>query len=103
MAGILVGDGAMRGKRGCQGMQTAVLPEGDVRAHAHHRSRASGTPEPIAFGRRQRHPAPGEAIFRERGLTATYLHLFFPSNPGAVAQLFKPQLGKELGQMKATG
>jgi len=103
MAGILVGEGAMRGKRGCQGMQTATLPEGDVRAHAHHRSRASGTPEPIAFGRRQRHPAPGEAIFRERGLTATYLHLFFPSNPEAVAQLFKPQLGKELGQMKATG
>lgn len=99
MAGILAGDGAMRGKRGCQGMQTAVLPEGDVRAHAHHRSRASGTPEPIAYGRRQRHPAPGEAIFRERGLTATYLHLFFPSNPEAVAQLFKPRQS----EMKATG
>lgn len=90
LAGILKGEGAMRGKRGCQGMQTALLPEGEVRAHAHHRSRASGTPEPIAFGRRQRHPAPGEAIFRERGLTATYLHLFFPSNPEAIVQLFKP-------------
>jgi len=94
MAGILAGKGAMRGKRGCQGMQTAVLPEGDVRAHAHHRSRASDTPEPIAHGRRQRHPAPGEAIFRERGLTATYLHLFFPSNPSAIAQLFKPRQDK---------
>ena len=91
MAGILAGEGAMRGKRGCQGMQTAPLPECDVRAHAHHRSRSSGTPEPIAFGRRQRHPAPGEAIFRERGLTATYLHLFFPSNPNAIAQLFNPR------------
>ena len=90
MAGILPGEGTMRGKRGCQGMQTAPLPEGDIRGHAHHRSRASGTPEPIAFGQRQRHPAPGEAIFRERSLTATYLHLFFPSNPAAVAQLFKP-------------
>jgi cobyrinic acid a,c-diamide synthase len=99
MVGILAGDGAMRGKRGCQGMQIAPLPEGEVRAHAHHRSRASGTPEPIAHGRRQRHAAPGEAIFRERGLTATYLHLFFPSNPEAVAQLFKPQQGT----MKATG
>jgi cobyrinic acid a,c-diamide synthase len=99
MVGILAGDGAMRGKRGCQGMQIAPLPEGEVRAHAHHRSRASGTPEPIAHGRRQRHAAPGEAIFRERGLTATYLHLFFPSNPEAVTQLFKPQQGT----MKATG
>ena len=90
MAGLLEGHGAMRGKRGCQGMQTAPLPEGDVRAHAHHRSRSEQTPEPIAHGRRQRHPAPGEAIFREGGLTATYLHLFFPSNPEAVAALFKP-------------
>lgn len=88
MAGVLAGHGAMRGKRGCQGMQTAVLPEGDIRAHAHHRSRSAGTPEPISYGRRQRHPAPGESIYRERGLTASYLHLFFPSNPKAIAAVF---------------
>ncbi len=88
MLGLLDGHGAMRGKRGCQGMQTAVLPEGDIRAHAHHRSRSGDTPEPLAHGRRQHHPAPGEAIFRVGGLTASYLHLFFPSNPGAVAQIF---------------
>ena len=88
MCGILSGQGAMRGKRGCQGMQAAMLPEGEVRAHAHHRSRSQNTPAPIAHGKRQRHPAPGEAIFRQQGLTASYLHLFFPSNPEAVAQLF---------------
>lgn len=85
MAGLLAGHGAMRGKRGCQGMQTVPLPEGDVRAHAHHRSRSSGTPEPIAYGRRQRHPAPGEAVYRDANLTATYLHMFFVSNPRAIA------------------
>lgn len=88
MAGLLPGVGAMRGKRGCQGMQTAPLPEGKVRAHAHHRSRCEHTPDPIAHGVRQRHQAPGEAIYRERQLTATYLHLFFPSNPQAIAALF---------------
>ena len=88
MAGILAGHGAMCGKRGCQGMQTALFPEGEVRAHAHHRSRSSDTPEPIAYGRRQRSQAKGEAIYRQKGLTATYLHLFFPSNPQAVAALF---------------
>lgn len=88
MLGILPGEGAMRGKRGCQGMQTAVFPEGEVRAHAHHRSRSGGTPEPITHGRRQRHPAPGEPIYRQRGLTATYLHLFFPNNPLAIGRLF---------------
>lgn len=88
MTAILAGQGAMRGKRGCQGMQAAPLPEGEVRAHAHHRSRSQNTPVPIAHGRRQRHPAPGEAIYREKGLTASYLHLFFPSNPAAIAKVF---------------
>jgi len=87
MAALLSGHGAMKGKRGCQGMQTALFPEGDVRAHAHHRSRSSGTPEPIAYGRRQRNQADGEAIYRQLGLSATYLHLFFPSNPQAIADL----------------
>ncbi|MEM7563473.1 MAG: cobyrinate a,c-diamide synthase [Pseudomonadota bacterium] len=96
MAGILQGHGAMRGKRGCQGMQTVPLPEGDVRAHAHHRSRSSDTPEPIAHGRRQRHPAPGEAIYREGNLTATYLHMFFPSNPDAIAQMLSPDVDADV-------
>ena len=96
MTGILAGQGAMRGKRGCQGMQAAMLPEGEVRAHAHHRSRSQNTPEPIAHGKRQRHLAPGESIYRQQGLTASYLHLFFPSNPQAVAQLFtKPLIPKQ--------
>ena len=88
MLGILAGAGAMRGKRGCQGMQSAPLPEGEIRAHAHHRSRSENTPDPIAHGKRQRHPAPGESIYREKGLTASYLHLFFPSNLAATAALF---------------
>lgn len=89
MAGLMPGHGAMRGKRGCQGMQTLPLPEGDIRGHAHHRSRSADTPEPIAYGQRQRHPAPGEAIYRFGSLTASYLHLYFPSNPAAIAKLFR--------------
>ncbi|MEP3348531.1 MAG: cobyrinate a,c-diamide synthase [Marinomonas sp.] len=93
MLGILEGQGAMRGKRGCQGMQTAVIPQGEIRGHAHHRSRSANTPEPVGHGRRQRHPAPGESIYQQKGLTASYLHLFFPSNLGATAKLF---LGENL-------
>jgi cobyrinic acid a,c-diamide synthase len=92
MSGLICGLGAMKGKRGCQGMQTAPLPEGDIRGHAHHRSRSQHTPEPLAYGRRQRHSAPGEAIYRSKGLTASYLHLYFASNPIAIAQLFNPSL-----------
>jgi cobyrinic acid a,c-diamide synthase len=88
MLGILAGQGAMRGKRGCQGMQIAVMPQGEIRGHAHHRSRSANTPEPVGYGRRQRHPAPGEAIYQQKGLTASYLHLFFPSNLEATAKIF---------------
>ncbi|NVK41077.1 MAG: cobyrinate a,c-diamide synthase [Oceanospirillaceae bacterium] len=96
MLGLLSGHGWMRGRSGCQGMQTAELPEGPVRAHAHHRSVADGTPEPIAHGRRQRHPAPGEAIYRARRLTASYLHLFFPDNPAAVARLLGAETAADI-------
>ena len=92
MAALMQGEGAMRGKRGCQGMQAAPFPEGTIRAHAHHRSRSAGTPEPLAHGVRQRHSAPGEAIYREGALTASYLHLFFSSNPQAVAAVFNPSI-----------
>jgi len=88
MLGLLAGEGAMRGKRGCQGMQTAILPEGELRGHAHHRSRSAVIQEPISYARRQRHTAPGEAIYRSKGLTASYLHLFFPSNPNAIGDIF---------------
>ncbi|MGP9679858.1 cobyrinate a,c-diamide synthase [Halomonas sp. AOP27-A1-41] len=101
MLGLLPGHGAMRGRRGCQGMQTAELPEGPVRGHAHHRSMAEQTPEPIAYGCRQRHPAPGEPIYRAGRLTATYLHLFFPNNPAAVARLFSHALGNDSARATA--
>lgn len=96
MANILAGQGAMKGKRGCQGMQTALFPEGEVRAHAHHRSRSFNMPEALSHGRRQRHPAPGEAMYRHNNLNASYLHLFFPSNPEAISCLFDPELTKQL-------
>lgn len=92
MAGLLPGNGIMRDRGGCQGMQTAQLPEGDVRGHAHHRSAASDLPEALSHARRSRHPAPGEAMYRHGSLTAGYLHLFFPANPDAIARLFAPQI-----------
>ncbi|WP_269619689.1 cobyrinate a,c-diamide synthase [Zhongshania sp. BJYM1] len=89
MLGLLTGEAVMRERGGCQGMQYAELPEGELRGHSHHRSATENTSLPIAYGRRQRHTAPGEAIYRSRGLTASYLHLFFPSNPVAIGSLFR--------------
>ncbi|PKG40952.1 cobyrinate a,c-diamide synthase [Psychromonas sp. Urea-02u-13] len=92
MLGLLAGNGSMSGKRGCQGMQKAILPEGEIHGHAHHRSRAIMDMDAMGYGQRQRHPAPGEPIYRDKKLTASYLHLFFPSNPALIANLFTGQL-----------
>lgn len=93
MVGLIPGDGVMRDRGGCQGMQYAPIlgsdnPEGEVRAHAHHRSRSENTLEAVGYGRRLRHPAPGEAIVKSKGLLASYLHLYFASNPKVVIELF---------------
>ncbi len=88
MLGLIPGHGIMRDRGGCQGMQTAPLPCGDVRAHAHHRTRCENTARPVAFGKRTRHSAPGEPIYQIDNITASYLHLYFPSNPDAIAALF---------------
>ena len=88
MVGLIPGDGHMRNRSGCQGMQTALLPEGNIHAHAHHHSRTENTLKPIAYAKRATHSAPGEAIYRSKGLTASYLHLFFPSNIEAIIRLF---------------
>ena len=88
MVGLLPGDGVMRTRGGCQGMQYANFSVGEFRAHAHHRTRSENTLEPIAYGRRARHPAPGEPIYEHNGIFTSYLHLFFPSNPQAIADLF---------------
>jgi len=88
MSGLISGRGLMRERGGCQGMQTAQLPEGDIRGHSHHRSLAQEMPLPIAQGKRPYHPAPGEDIYRAGLVTASYIHLFFPSNPAAISQIF---------------
>ncbi len=90
MAGLLQGQSHMRERGGCQGMQAAQLAGGEIRGHSHHRSTASDLPKPVSYARRSRHPAPGEALYQHNGLTAGYLHLFFPANPQAVVSLFLP-------------
>ncbi|OUS24512.1 cobyrinic acid a,c-diamide synthase [Gammaproteobacteria bacterium 45_16_T64] len=88
MAGLFPGNGYMKKTGGCHGMQTAPLPEGDIKGHAHHRTASDCELTPIAYGRRITHPSPGEPIYRYKNLTASYLHLYFSSNIAAIAVLF---------------
>lgn len=87
LAGLLPGEAAMQPRLTALGMQEVDLPEGHLRGHTFHYSRSQTSLAPLV---RARTPdgREGEAIYRQRRLTASYVHFYFPSNPPAVAGLF---------------
>jgi len=89
LAGLLPGATVMQTRLGALGGQALALPQGELRGHTFHYSRAQTPLEPAlrastADGR------PGEALYQVGRLTASYLHAYFPSNPAAVAALLQP-------------
>lgn len=89
MVGIINGDGVMQQKLAGLGMQEVELHNHKVTAHTFHHSSMTTTLEPITHGIRQRGKKPGEAVYQNKHLIASYLHLYFASNPEAIAQIFK--------------
>jgi cobyrinic acid a,c-diamide synthase len=87
LAGLLPGRVVMQKKLAGLGMQEVALPEGVLRGHAFHYSRTETPLAPLCVSSRPdgRH---GEAVYRRQRLTASYMHLYFPSNPPAAARLF---------------
>lgn len=90
MLGLLPGHAGLQSKLVGLGMQAVMLPEGELRGHTFHHSRLEISLSPLTQGRRQRDGQPGEAVYRVERLTASYLHLYFASNPEAAARLFLP-------------
>ena len=92
-AALLPGHISMQPRLAALGGQEATLPEGTLRGHTFHYSRADTSLEPLTHARRQRplgNKTQGEAIYRRARLTASYVHFYFPSNPAAAAALFLP-------------
>jgi len=87
MAGVLPGRVLMQKHLAGLGMQGVALPEGTLRGHTFHYSTVASDITPLCSSI---HPGgrTGEAVYRQRRLTASYMHLYFPSNPVAVARLF---------------
>lgn len=90
MLGLLPGVGVMAERLVNLGMHSLALPEGEVRGHTFHHARIE-TSAPVALHTRaQRHHGQPEAVFRDGRLFASFMHLYFPSCPAAVAALFRP-------------
>jgi len=91
MAGILPGGATMQPRLRGLGYQSAPCPGGSaLRGHTFHHSTMETSLVPWAHGERVYNTSPGEAIYREDRLVASYLHTYFPSNPQAAAGLFRP-------------
>ncbi len=89
-AGLLPGRIVMQQRLAALGQQHLSLPEGELTGHTFHYSRSECPLEPLTYTRTA-NGGQGEAVYRTKRLTASYAHLYFPSNPQAVASLFSPQ------------
>ena len=90
MTGILPGHAVMQPRLQGLGYQTAAMPGGAIRSHTFHHSKVQTTAIANAYGERLYNTSAGEPIFVRNRLVASYLHCYFPANPSAAAQLFKP-------------
>lgn len=89
MLGLIPGEGVMQQKLAGLGMQEVDINDGNITAHTFHHSSMATSLTAVAHGVRKRGKNPGEAVYQEEKLTASYLHLYFSSNPTAIAKLFK--------------
>ena len=94
MVGLLPGQATMLTRLANLGLHGVELPEGSLRGHTFHYSRLECPLAPIAASVGARAGRRGEAVYRHGRLHASYLHLYFPSNPVAVARLFAPRPGQ---------
>jgi len=90
MAGVLPGRAVMQTRLANLGLHGVELPEGGLRGHTFHHARAEVELAAIAHTRAGTGHGQPEAVYRDKRLTASFLHLYFPSNPAAVAALFMP-------------
>jgi cobyrinic acid a,c-diamide synthase len=88
MAGLLPGVVRMQQRLAGLGAQALDTAAGILRGHTFHYSRFETPLAPLLHTVRHPSGGPGEAVYRAGGLTASYFHAWFPSNPAAAASLF---------------
>lgn len=90
MWGLLTGEASLQKRLVNLGLHSLTLPEGELRGHTFHHARMDSPISPAAHTQAQRFNGQPEAVYRLGRLQASFLHLYFPSNPAAVAALFAP-------------
>lgn len=90
MAGLVPGHATMQPRLAGLGLQSVALPEGELRGHTFHYARAEIALAPIALASNPNQGPSREGVYRDRRMTASFVHLYFPSAPDAALRLFLP-------------
>nr|WP_199042609.1 cobyrinate a,c-diamide synthase [Dyella sp. ASV24] len=90
MAGLLQGSAQMQSRLSGLGMQSVALPEGELRGHTFHYALAQVDETPLVMASNPDGGPSREGVYRRQRFTASFMHLYFPSNPEAAVALFQP-------------
>ncbi len=90
MAGLLAGEAVLQARLAALGLQSVDLPEGTLRGHTFHYAQADIEATALAEAINPNGGPSREAVYRDRRLTASFVHFYFPSNPQAALRLFLP-------------
>ncbi|MET0330147.1 MAG: cobyrinate a,c-diamide synthase [Dyella sp.] len=90
MAGLLAGTATVQSRFAALGMQAVTLPQGELRGHTFHYARAEIAATPCVLADNPNGGPSREAIYQRGGLTASFVHFYFPSQPAAALALFLP-------------
>ena len=85
-SGCCLGARVMAGRLVNLGMHSLILPEGEVRGHTFHHARIETPLESAQQTQPQKQHGTPEQVFRAGRLFASFMHLYFPSNPAAIAR-----------------
>jgi cobyrinic acid a,c-diamide synthase len=87
MVGLIPGKISMQKRLATIGLQAAEFADQELRGHTFHYSTLETTLENTNLATRHYDGKQGEAIYQHNGLTASYIHWYFPSNPSLSASL----------------
>lgn len=90
MAGLLPGHAQLQPRLAALGLQEVTLPEGTLRGHTFHYAAAEVAAPAFATAANPNGGPSREAVFRDRRMTASFMHFYFPSNPVAALRLLRP-------------
>jgi cobyrinic acid a,c-diamide synthase len=90
MWGLLPGEAQMQKRLVNLGMHSLHTEQGELRGHTYHHACMESPAVAAGHTSAQRFNGQAEAVYRVGRLHASFFHMYFPSNPAAVAALFAP-------------